>query len=67
MKLKTSILFKLVFAKNTISSCCFLFLIIGLYSLIPEVIQEIFNSTAELRIIAIPTGEQNAKKWKRIQ
>ena len=45
----------LVFANDTILLCFFfLFLIIGLHFLIPSVIAQIFNCTAEF---AIPTGK----------
>ena len=55
--IKTSRVFKLVFANNTIP----LFLIIYLYFLIPAVIAHIFNPTAELAIlIGTPTNEANA-------
>ena len=44
-------LFNLDFANNTILSCFFFFfLIIDLYFLIPAVIVQIFNPTAELLI-----------------
>ena len=53
-EIKTSTLFNLVFANNTILPCFFLFLlIIDLYFLIMAVIAQIFILTAEL---AIPTG-----------
>ena len=52
--IKTSMVFNLVFASNTILSCFFFFfLIIDLYILTPAVITEIFIAIAEL---AIPTG-----------
>ena len=54
LDIRTSIVSKLAFPSNTILSCFFLFfLIIDLYYLIPTVIAQIFNPTAEL---AIPTG-----------
>ena len=50
-------LFKLVFAKNTIL-LCFFFLIIDLYGLILTGIAQIFNPKAELVIaIGIPAKE----------
>ena len=56
LEIKTSLLFNLDFANNTILSCFFfLFLIIELYFLIPAVIAQIFNTIAELVIpIGIP-------------
>ena len=48
LEIKTSMLFNLDFANNTISSCFFFFLIIDLYFLIPAVIAQIFNPIAEL-------------------
>ena len=54
LEIKTSILFNLAFAKNTILSSFFLlFVIIDFYFLIPAVIAQIFNRTLEF---AIPTG-----------
>ena len=52
-------LFNLVFVHKTISSCLFFFfLIIDLNFLIAAVMAQIFNSTAELVILAeIPTKE----------
>ena len=48
LEIKTSMLFNLDFANNTISSCfLFFFLIIDLYFLIPAGIALIFNSIAE--------------------
>ena len=56
-------LFHLDFANNTILSCLFFFfLVIDLYFLIPAVITQIFNPTAELVIlIQIPTKEAKAE------
>ena len=56
-------LFYLDFAKNTISSCFFLFfLIIDLYFLIPAVITQFFNPIVELAIpIGITTKEAKAE------
>ena len=51
LEIKTSMLFNLDFANNTILLyCIFFFLIIGLYYLIPAVIAQIFNPIAELVI-----------------
>ena len=59
----TSMLFNLDFANNTILSCFFfLSLIVDLYFLIPVVIAQIFNPSAELVIhIGIPIKEAKAK------
>ena len=56
-------LFNLDFANNTILSCFFFFLlVINLYFLIPAVITQIFNPTAELAIYSgIPTKEAKAE------
>ena len=60
-EIKTSILFNLVFANNTILSCFFFFfLIINSYFLIPVVIAQIFILTA---VLVIPKGIP-AKKAK---
>ena len=63
LEIKTSILFNLDFAKNTIFSCLFFFfLIINLYFLIPAVIAQIVNPVAELVIpIGIPNKEPKAE------
>ena len=54
LEIKTSLLFNLHFANNTILSCFFLlFLVIDLYFLMPPAIAQIFNPIAEL---VIPTG-----------
>ena len=54
LEIKSSMLFNLDFANNTILSCFFfVFLIIHLYFLILAVIAQIFNPIAEL---IIPTG-----------
>ena len=59
LEITALILFNLVFAKNSISSCFFLyFLIIDLYFLIPVVIVQVFNPTTEL---VIPKGTPT--KW----
>ena len=57
LEIKTSIVFNLDFASNTILSCFFFFfLIIELYILIPVVITEFFIIIAELAIATgIPT------------
>ena len=56
---KTSMLFNLDFANNTILSWFFfIFIIIGLYFLVPAVIAQIFNPIAELLIpIGMPIKE----------
>ena len=61
--MKTSVLSNLDFADNTILSCFFFsFLIIDLYFLIPAVIVQISNPTAELVIpIGIPIKEVKPK------
>ena len=63
LEIKTSILFNLAFAKNTILSCFFFFfLIIDLCFLIAEVIAQILNPIAELAIpIGIPTKEAKSE------
>ena len=49
VKIKTSMVFDLVFAKDTILSCFFFFfLIICLYLLFPAIITQIYNPTIEL-------------------
>ena len=61
LEIKIFVLFQLVFAKNTILSC-FFFVIINLCFLIPAVIKQIFNPTAELVIpTGIPTREAKAE------
>ena len=62
LKIKTSMLFNLDFASNTILSCFFyFFLIIDLYYLIPKVIAKIFNLIGELVIpIGIPRKKVKA-------
>ena len=57
-------LFKLAFANNTIFSCfSFFFLIIDLYFIIPKVIAQIFNPSAELAIpIGIPAKEAREER-----
>ena len=63
LEFKTSIVFKLVFANNTVISCFFsFFYIIDLYFFIPAVIAQIFNPNAELAItIGIPTKKTKAE------
>ena len=60
IEIKTSMLFNLDFANYTISSRSFFFLIIDLYFLIPAVIAQILNPTAEL-VIPIKTQIKEAK------
>ena len=61
-EIKTSMLFNLDFAYNTILSCFFFFfLIIDLYFLIPTVIVQIFNPVVEFVIPIIPLKEANAE------
>ena len=50
LEIKTSMLFNLDFANNTILSCFFSFLIIYLGFLIPAVITQTFNPIVELAI-----------------
>ena len=63
LEIKTSMLFNLDFANNTILSCFFFFfLIIHLYFLIPAVVQQISNPIAEIVIsIGIPNKEAKAE------
>ena len=62
LEIKTSILFNLNFAKNTIFCDFSLFLIIYLYFLLPAFIAHIFNPTAELVIpIGMPSKEAKAE------
>ena len=63
LEIKTSIELNLIFAYNNIWSWFFLFfLIIDLCYLIPAVIAQIINFTAELVIpIEMPTNETNAE------
>ena len=61
LEIKTSMLFNLDFANNTILSC-FFFLIIHLYFLIPAVVQQISNPIAGIVIsIGIPNKEAKAE------
>ena len=60
LEIKTSVLFNLDFAKNTVLSC-FFSLIINLYFLIPVVTAQMFNLIAEIIIlIAIQIKEAKA-------
>ena len=63
LQITTSIVFNLVSASNTISSCFFFFFFItDLYFLIPAIIMQIFIVIAELAIPArIPTKEARAE------
>ena len=63
LEIKTSMLFYLDFADNTILSCFFFFFVItDLYLFIPAVIEQIFNPTAEFVIpIGIPIKEAKAE------
>ena len=66
LEIKTSVLFNLNFANNTVLSCFFFFfLIIDLYFVIAAVIAQIFNPTAEIVIpTGIPTKEAKAEmEW----
>ena len=53
LEVKTSIVFDLFFANNTILLCFFFFLIVELYFLISVFIAQIFDPTGEL---ALPIG-----------
>ena len=63
LEIRKSIVSNLAFTSNTILSCFFFFfVIIDLYYLIPEVIEQIFNPIEELVIpIEIETNEVNAE------
>ena len=63
MEIKTSMLYNLDFADNTLLSCFFFFfLIIDLYFLIPAAIAQLFNLIPELVIpIGILSKEQKQK------
>ena len=66
LEIKTSVLFNLNFANNTVLSCLFFFfLIIDLYFVIAAVIAQIFNPTAEIvNPTGIPTKEAKAEmEW----
>ena len=66
LEIRTSVLFNLNFANNTVLSCLFLFfLIIDLYFVIAAVIVQIFDPIAELVIPSgIPTKEAKAEmEW----
>ena len=57
IEIRTSIVYNLAFPSSTILSC-FFFLIIGLYILIPAVIEHIFSPTPKL---VIATGTESNK------
>ena len=62
LEFKTSMLFNLDFANNTVLSCFFFFfLIIDLYFSIPAVIAEIYNPIAEINPTGKPTKEEKAE------
>ena len=63
MEIKTSMIFGLDLASNTILSCVFfIFLVIDLYFLISEVMAQIFNPITELVIpLGIPSKEEKAE------
>ena len=65
LEIKTSMLFNLDFANNTILSCFFFFFFtIDLYFLVPAVIAQIFNLIADLAVhIGIPIKEV----WKKLK
>ena len=56
-------LFNVLFANNTLLACFFfIFLVIGLYLLIPAVVAKVFNPTAALAMpLGIPTKEPEAE------
>ena len=61
-EIKTSMLFNLDFANNTILYFFFLFLIIDLYFIVPAPIAQLFNPIAELVIpIGAPNKEEKAE------
>ena len=61
MEIKTSMLFNLDFADNTLLSCFFFFfLVIDLHFLIPAAIAQLFNLIPEL-VIPIGTLSKEAK------
>ena len=55
LEIRTSLVFHISFSDTNISSFAFFFFIIGLYFLIPEMIVQMFNPTAE---IVIPREKQ---------
>ena len=62
MQIKTSMVFSLVFAKNTILSYFFFFLIIDLYFLIQELLAKISTPTEKFKIfIGILTKEAKSE------
>ena len=50
LEIRTSLVFHISFSDTNISSFAFFFFIIGLYFLIPEMIVQMFNPTAEIVI-----------------
>ena len=50
LEISTSLVFQISFSDTNISSFAFFFFIIGLYFLIPEMIVQMFNPTAEIVI-----------------
>ena len=62
-EIKTSLLFNLDFANNTILYFFFLFLIIDLYFIVPAPIAQLFNPIAEL---VIPIGATNKEEKAEI-
>ena len=59
LEIKTSVLFNLAFANNTILSCFFFcFLIIDIYFLISAATEQTFDPIAEL---VIPIGKERAE------
>ena len=68
LEIKTSMLFNLVFPKNTILSCFFfIFIIIDFYFTIPAVIAQIFNLVAEFVIYIGQPSEKKKQKLKHIK
>ena len=66
LEIKTSIVFNLVFANNTMLSCFFFFFLIDLCFLIPAVIKVIFIAIAELAILEYQL-EKKEQKLKHFQ
>ena len=68
LEVKSYMLFNLVFANNTISSCFFFFFfIIGLYFVIPAVIAQIFKAIVELLLLIGKIGKRQKQKLKYFQ
>ena len=68
LEIRTSMVFTLVFAYNTLLSCFFFFfLIIDLYFLFTAIIEKILNHTAKLALpVEIPTEEaKKSRIWNR--